>query len=167
MIFAWLRLDSKSRDFRHIEKKLTFSCSGFPDKSRWAVPGKPHRNYFVYLGETFKNLWRRKWLVLKNLTLRFDPFYRKIYKCIRTMDHKKNNNQKLLSWYNEEYKSVLPMRFCEKVGFFSGTDKVTASLGGESGMLPWKILKIAMQIAPFYSIWARIHYFFLAENRHA
>ena len=60
------------------------------------------------------------------------------------------------------------MRFCEKVGFFLGTDKATAeggtSLGGFGGMPPWKILKIAMQIAPFYSIWARIHYFFLAEN---
>ena len=42
-------------------------------------------------------------------------------------------------------KSVLPMRFCEKVGFFSGTDKATAeggtSLGGSGGMLPRKIFE--------------------------
>ena len=66
--------------------------------------------------------------------------------------------------------TVLPLRVCEKVGFFSGTDKATAeggtSLGGSGGMLPRKILKIAMQIEPFYSIWARIRYFFLAENGH-
>ena len=52
------------------------------------------------------------------------------------------------------------MRFCEKVGFFSGTDKATAegvtSLGGSRGMLPQKILTIAMQIEAFYSIWTRI-----------
>ena len=52
--------------------------------------------------------------------------------------------------------SVLPLRFCEKVGFFSGTDKATSeggtSLGGSGGMLPRKFLKIEMQIEPFYSI---------------
>ena len=49
------------------------------------------------------------------------------------------------------------------------TDKATAkgetSLGGSGGMLPRKFLKIAMQIEPFYSIWARIHYFFLARDK--
>ena len=47
-----------------------------------------------------------------------------------------------------------------------GTDKATAE--GQTyleDMLLCKILKIAMQIEPFYSIWARIHYilFFLLE----
>ena len=48
---------------------------------------------------------------------------------------------------NIYYNSVLPMRFCEKVGFFLGTDNATAeggtSLGGSRGMLPRKILKIS------------------------
>ena len=50
-------------------------------------------------------------------------------------------------------KSVLPMRICEKVGFFLGTDNATAE-GGTSlgGMLPRKIFKISMQIELFYSI---------------
>ena len=52
--------------------------------------------------------------------------------------------------------SVLPMRFCERVGFFLGTDNATAeggtSLGGSGGMLPRKIFKISMQIELFYSI---------------
>ena len=47
--------------------------------------------------------------------------------------------------YMKYDKSVLPMRFCEKVGFFSGTDKATAeggtSLGGSGGMLPRKIFE--------------------------
>ena len=46
-------------------------------------------------------------------------------------------------------------------------DKATAegktSLRGSGGMLPPKFLKIAMQIEPFYSIWARIHYFSLLK----
>ena len=54
------------------------------------------------------------------------------------------------------YNTVLPMRFCEKVGFFLGTDNATAeggtSLGGSGGMLPRKIFKISMQIELFYSI---------------
>ena len=37
---------------------------------------------------------------------------------------------------------------------------------GSGGMLPRKILKIAVKIKPLYSIWARILYFFLAENWH-
>ena len=41
--------------------------------------------------------------------------------------------------------SVLPLRFCEKIGFFSGTDKATAeggtSLGGSEGMLPRKFFE--------------------------
>ena len=57
--------------------------------------------------------------------------------------------QKNLTGHKLSCYSVLPMRFCEKVGFFSGTDKATAeggtSLWGSEG----KILKIAMQIEPF------------------
>ena len=41
--------------------------------------------------------------------------------------------------------SLLPLRFCEKVEFFSGTDKATdeggTSLGGSGGMLPRKIFE--------------------------
>ena len=66
------------------------------------------------------------------------------------------------------YISVLTVRFCEIVGFFSGTDKATAeggtSLGGSGGMLPQNILKIAMQIEPFYNIWVRICYISPVEN---
>ena len=51
---------------------------------------------------------------------------------------------------------MLPMRICEKVGFFLGTDNTTAeggtSLGGSGDMLPRKIFKISMQIELFYSI---------------
>ena len=66
------------------------------------------------------------------------------------------------------YLTMLPLRFYVKVGFFLGTDKATTeggtSLRESGGMLPRRILKIAMQIEPFYSVWARIHYFFLDEN---
>ena len=52
----------------------------------------------------------------------------------------------LLPMYIEQSQhSVLPLRFCEKVGFFLGTDKATAeggtSLGGSGGMLARKIFE--------------------------
>ena len=60
------------------------------------------------------------------------------------------------------------MTFCEKVGFFSDTDKATVDvethLGGFGGMLSRNIVKIAMQKEPFYSIWARIHNIFPVKN---
>ena len=44
--------------------------------------------------------------------------------------------------------TLLPMRFCEKVGFFSGTDNAIVEgrthLGGSKGLPPCKILKIAI-----------------------
>ena len=62
----------------------------------------------------------------------------------------------MLSLRNDKLKSVLPMRFCEKVGFFLGrtTQPVKAELlwGGPGACSPGKFFKISMQIELFYSI---------------
>ena len=64
----------------------------------------------------------------------------------------------------EHFQSVLPMRFCEKVGFFLGTDNATTeggiSLEGSGGVLPRKFFKIPMQIELFYSVLGNNYLYF-------
>ena len=141
-------------------------------EKRFAI--EKDRVYFRFSDPVYKRLYRKKSsrpnkMLTRNKTknssrIKIIEVARSCCVFLYELYRRKVHEATLAISAHREFLGVMPLRFCEKVGFFSGTDKATAkggtSLEGSGGMLPHKILKIAMQIEPFYSIWARIHYFF-------